>query len=217
MPEITLDQLSPEQIELLKKQIKEKDANAAAAASAKKQAYLEKREMLIASLMVTAIQVHSELKEFKSQSVQQLEEFREVAKEYADIRSDSKGGFSLRSLDGNNLVRLDRNVVYEYDERADQALILLHEFLEDTVKKRDKKTYRALSTLLARNKAGDLHPANVAKLMAIKDNWEDERWIKALDLLKEAYREREVSYSISFYQKDAMGKDQWLSLNFSSL
>jgi len=147
-----------------------------------------------------------------------MEAFRELAKEYSDIRSNSKGGFSLRSADGNHKITLNHAAVNEWDERGNNAEQLILEFLKDTVKKRDLATYELITTLLTRNaKSGDFNPASINALLKIEDKFTDERWKRAMTLFKEAYILREVAWSISFFEKDALGKDRELPLSFAAV
>jgi hypothetical protein len=217
MTELSIDQLTPQQLTELKKKLKEQEQAQKAAQAARKKAYEQKRDTMVSAMIVEAVEMHIMLADFKARCIARFEEFREIAKEYSDIRSDSKGGFSLRTADGVYLARLDRNVVYEYDERADQAITLIEDFLADKIKKRDAKTYRLVSSLLSKNKSGDLNPAKVAHLLKIRDNYQDERWLKAMELLNESFREREVSYNMSFFKKDNSGKDQPINLSFANL
>lgn len=214
MSNITHNELSVEDLEKL---LKEKKASAEAEKAKKREQYEKERDEAVNQL-VTEAKGHSEqLYGFKIFAMQMMESLRIATQEYANIRKNSKGGFSLRNNDGSKMVTLRRNVISEYDERADQALLLIRDFLETTIKKKDAQTYKTIQVLLERNKAGDLNPARVADLLKIKDNYDDERWIKAMELFTESYREREVSYNIEFYEKDEQGKDQMITLTFASL
>jgi hypothetical protein len=51
----------------------------------------------------------------------------------------------------------------------------------------------------------------------VKDNYDDPRWQKAIELFEESFRIREISYSVSFYRKDSMQKDQAIVLTFASI
>ena len=179
--------------------------------------YEAKRDAMVSKMVALAIEQHKKLKEFKEQAMAQVEEFRELTKTYGDIKSNSKGGFGLRTKDQKYMMVLDRNTKPEYDERAGMAEQLLKEFLEDKVKKHDLKVYRTISALMERNKKGDYTPARIASLLKIKDNYDDHRWTKAMELFEESFQNRTVSMSLSFYMKDETGKDQLISLSFPSL
>ncbi len=210
----TKQELTVEQLEAMlaekKKEVRNKRAQ-------ERTEYEKMRNQLVTDVIINAIALNEKMKSFKKFALNQLEGFRTIASEYGDIRSNSKGGFSLRNSDTQEAVSLDRNVVGEYDERAAMAEDLIKEFLEDKVKKKDLATFRTIITLIERNKAGDLTPSQVAKLLKIKDNYDDHRWVKAMELYEESFRIREISYSVSFFRKDQMGKDVAICLTFSSI
>lgn len=213
-PVIDLTKLSSTE---LKKLLAEAEKQERIEKETRRKDYESKRNKKVNSMVALARTLNERLVRFKKIAFDEMEALKELANEYGDIRKGSKGGFSLRNEDGTKMVVLRRNVVTEYDERADLALGQIREFLNETIKKKDMQTYRTISVLLEKNKAGDLNPSRVADLLKIKDNYEDERWKKAMELLVESYREREVSYNLEFYQKDEQGKDQMVSLNLSSI
>lgn len=207
-------QLSVEELETL---LKKKKAEERRAKVRKRDAYLKRRDELVCNLAGLAKELHQAMQEFKLSAVRELQEFQQEAAEYGDITKRSKGGFSLRDNDAKYRVSYDRNTKQEYDERADTAETLLKQFLEDKIKKRDQQSYRMVSALLEKNEAGDYKPGQVASLLAIKDNYDDKRWVRAMELFEESYRRVEVSNSVSFYEKDENGKDRLISLTFPSL
>ncbi|MCO5229582.1 MAG: DUF3164 family protein [Chitinophagales bacterium] len=211
---IDLTNMSSVELEQLLQQRKLEEAERRQEA---KTQYESERDRIVKFLVETAKGVQEQLADFKKSCHDTFDDFRDRSLEYGDIRSHSKGGFSLRTSDGKMMARLERNVIHEYDERADLALGLIKEFLESTIKKKDISTYRLISKLIERNKSGDLKPERVASFLSIKNNYSDERWVKAMTLLEESYREREVSYNVAFYEKDELGKDQPIILTFASL
>jgi hypothetical protein len=211
---VDVTQLSTEE---LKKLLAAKEQEERNAKEAKRKEYEKLRNAKVDEYVETASELNRALKIFKEEAFAELERLREAAMEYGDITKRSKGGFSLRNADGSKMMVLRRNVVSEYDERADLAYSLIREFLDETIKKKDIQTYRTISVLLEKNKSGDFKPNLVADLLKIKDNYNDPRWLKAMELLPESYREREVSYNVEFYQKDSQGKDELISLNIASI
>ena len=214
MEKIDLSQLTAEQLEaaLSEKRKQEKENKLAA-----KTSYEYDRDKLIQHLVSRAKILNDQMRDFKQYAIEQLENFREHANQYGDIRSNSKGGFSLRHRTTGELVSFDRNSIPEYDERAASAETLIKEFLEDKIKKRDLATYRTIAALLERNKAGDMTPSRIASLLKVKDNYDDPRWIKAMELFEESFRIREISYSVSFFRKNTLQKDVPIVLTFASI
>ncbi|HQL70152.1 MAG TPA: DUF3164 family protein [Bacteroidales bacterium] len=184
---------------------------------ARKQDYEADRHELVVTLCKRAEDLSAQLRDFKSIAMRQIEEFRKRAEEYGDIRTNSKGGFSIRNANASYKVAYERNVVSEYDERADLAEQLLREFLGDMVKKRDAQAYEVITGLLERGKSGDFNPAAVAALLKMEDKYTDERWTKAMGLFKESFTTRLISMNVSFFHKDAMDKDVIIPLTFASI
>jgi len=210
-----LKQLSDEELESLiadrRKARKEQDRLA-------RESYESLRDEMVKDLSHKAMKLHEQMVALKKEALTRLEEFRNTAREYGDIRSNSKGGFSLRTTDQSLMMTYDRNTKSEYDERATLAESLLKEFLEDKVKTRDKKAYRTIVSLLTRNrKTGQYNPVSINSLLSIEDNYDDERWIRAMKLFKESYNNIFISMSVSFYRKDDQDKDQLIPLTFASL
>lgn len=203
--------------EELRKMLAEREAEEKAAKQAKRKEYESIRDQTVNSLVEDAKALSRQMADFKSRAFKMMDQSKELLKEYGGIRSNSKGGFGMRNAAGDKKAVLSRNVAHEYDERADEALTLIREFLEEKVKKKDAQTYRTVSTLLEKNTKGDLDPARVASLLKIRDNYTDEKWVKAMDLLVESYHPREVAYNVEFYEKDAQGKDQYICLSFAAL
>lgn len=183
----------------------------------KRKEYEAERNVIVAKMIGEAKDLQGVMIKAKKLFLESLEVFKMKAVEYADIRKNSKGGFSLRSTDGTQRVVYSRNTKFEYDERAGQAEVLIKEFLSDKVKKRDKESYELIVGLMSKNKQGDYSPALIAKLLKHENTFDDERWEKAIQLFKESYREVDVSYSVEFYEKDKTGKDKHISLTFASL
>ena len=209
-----IDSFTTEQLEAMLAEKKKADREAKQKARA---AYELERDKMVSQLVARAKVLNAQMRDFKQYAMDKLEEFRDTANEYGDIRSNSKGGFSLRHRETGEMVSLDRNSVPEYDERAAMAEDLLKEFLELKVKKKDLATYRTIMALMERNKQGDLTPSRIASLLKVRDNYEDERWQKAMQLFEESFRIREISYSVSFFKKDSMQKDQAIVLTFASI
>ncbi|MBS4057783.1 MAG: DUF3164 family protein [Bacteroidales bacterium] len=211
---IDLSKLSAAELRAL---LAQREAEERLARIEERAAYEKKRDNLVQSLVARAMVLQHQMQQFKNYCMEQLDEFRETAHRYGDIRSNSKGGFSLRHSKTGELVSLDRNSIPEYDERAALAEQLLKEFLEDKVKKKDLQTYRTIAALMERNRQGDFTPSRIAALLKVRDNYDDERWQKAMQMFVESFGNREISYSVSFARKDSMSKDKSILLNFASL
>ncbi len=212
---INLSELSSSELEKL---LTEKRKEEARKRQEAKKRYENERDEMIVQLLASAGQLNLLLREFKTEVFGKIEQFKELAAKYGDVRKNSKGGFSIRTNDSKYKISYKRNKVNEFDERADMSLDLIKEFLESTVKKRDQSSYKIISKILARNKAGDLNVDRVLNLLDLRNDFNDQRWQKAMQLLEESYRDRPISFSIEFsVRNEKTGKDEPLSLNFTAV
>lgn len=210
-----LEQLDSKELERILREKKRKEKKEY---EERKQKYEAYRDKMIVEIMEEATKLHKDLKDFKQRTFVKLLKFKRYAMKYGDIKRSSKGGFGLRTKDGRYMVRIDRNLINEFDERAEMAVQLIQEFMRDKVYKRDRDIYEMIMQLLARNKRGDLNIARVWQLLQMKDKFDDPRWTRAMRLMEESYRNRPVSYGLSFYYKNAATeKDENLSLSLPNI
>jgi hypothetical protein len=204
-------------VEELEAMLKEKRDAEKQEYAKKREAYENNRNNMVERLVSVAQALHDDMSMFKQRTIMELEDFRKEAEAYGEIRSHSKGGFTLRNSDGSMKVMYERNVVSEYDERADMAEELLKDFLGDMVKKRDAAAYEVITGLLQRGSKGEFNPAAISALLKMEDKFDDDRWTKAIKLFKESYNSRLVAMNVSFYIKNDMEKDEAIKLTFSSI
>jgi len=209
-----LNNLSNEELlaELKRRQLDQQDQE-----RQKREDYEATRDQIAMSLVVEAEQLSEKLVAFKQKSYTRMMTFRDMADKYGELRGNSKGGFSIRSSDGTVKVSLERNTRQEYDERANVAEQLIREFLTAMVKKRDKRSFELITSLLQRGDKGDFNPANIQTLISKEKLYEDERWRKAMQLFKEAHNTILISMNVSFYRKSNIDKDVMVPLTFASL
>ena len=204
--------------EELKAELERREAKEKKDAAKARQNYENTRDELVQKMCSSALYIHQIMREFKTESIQKLDAFYEKAKAYGDVRSTSKGGFSLRTSDGEYKVSYDRNTQVEYDERANLAEQQLREFLAHMVKKKDAKAYEVITGLLERGKTGQFNPVAINQLIKMEDKFNDPRWVKAIQLFKESHEIRLIAYSVSFYTKNkTTGKDEIIRLSLQGI
>ena len=211
---MNLEGLTNEQLqaELERRKSVEKEAE-----KERKKVYEANRNNLVTELVHEASDIYAQMAIFKIKAVEKLEEFYEEAKEYGNVKKSSKGGFSLRSADGDLMVKLVRNTKSYYDERANTAEDLIREFITDMVKKKDVAAFNLIMALLERGKNNEFNPANIATLIKKKDDFKDARWQRAIKLFEEAHNTVLISMNVEFYRKDKADKDQSIVLTLASI
>lgn len=205
-------------VEELRAALAEKEKAEKQAREREKNEYENKRDAFVKGITAQAIHLHVQLREFKEKLHKEFDEHQERLNAYGEIRSNSKGGFSITTKDGKFRARRIRSTTPSWDERSAKALELLSEFLADTVKKRDKKLYEILITFIQRNEKGELEYSKVMHLLQHKDKYSDPRWLEGLALIQESYNIQLRGYGYEFFIKDEkIGAWEKVEINFTAL
>lgn len=211
---VDLGNMTEEQLEQeLERRKKEKQR----AENAKRKKYEQDREDLVNDLIIAAEHNHEALMLLKQQSFEKIQEFHKTMLEYGDVIKSSKGGFSIRDKADEQRVTFSIQNKKGFDERAEAAELKLMSFLESFVKKRDKKIYKMVMSLLERTNTGDFDVNLISRLYSMENDFEHPDWVDAIKLFKESYQPSKSTSYITFSKRDNAGKWQTIGLNFSSL
>lgn len=211
IPEVDL---SDDQLEAL---IKKRKEDKKKKQERERVAYEKNRDQKVSSIITTAKKLFKELEAFKTFCHIEMDIQQEKLQSYGKIRSNSKGGFTVKNSDDTMRVTRRLDTTPTWDERSTKAVALIKEFLGDAIKKRDVKMYEVLMSFLERNKNGDLEYSRVMDLIKHEDKWDDERWTEGLRLIKESFSNHLKGFGYEFKTKNATGNWQNILLNFSSL
>ncbi|WP_027394201.1 DUF3164 family protein [Aquimarina latercula] len=201
----------------LREALEKAETKEKAAQQRKRKAYEEKRHEKVITLIKEAQELQEVLKQFKEKVQLEMDSQATDLAEYGGIRSNSKGGFQIKSKDDLYRIRRTRDTQPTWDERSNKAVELLKDFLHDTVKKRAEKEFNVMMAFLEKNQAGDLEYQKVMTLLSCEDNYNDPRWKEGLRLLKESYQVVLRGFGYYFDQKNSEGKWESILLNFSSI
>ncbi len=179
--------------------------------------YEEERDADMGELIALAKEIQNKAALLKQLTHTKMEKHQEKLNNYGMIRSNSKGGFSLMHSDKTVRIKRRRDTQPIWDERSTKALELIHAFLYDTVKKRDKDLFEMLIGFLVKNKKGDLDYASVMNLLSHETRFADSRWKEGLRLLKQSYSNFLKGYQYDFEKQNTEGKFERIELNFSAL
>lgn len=214
MDATTVKELSLEELEAL---LSEKKEAARKAREKEKQTYVSNRDKKIEEIMQEAVRLNDQLSFFKQKCHQIMDEQALKLESYGAIRGNSKGGFSVTHSLGSLRVIRRRDTQPYWDERATKGVALIKDFLNDFVRKRDKKLFEILMSFLEKNKAGELEYSKVMHLMKHEDKFEDPKWKEGLALIKEGYMVTMKAYAYEFRRLVGDGKWENIALNFSSI
>lgn len=182
-----------------------------------RQDYETNRDGNVLDTMAMARNLNIMMAEFKMKCHDVFDKHKEVLDNYGNIRSNSKGGFSLQHSNGEIKIARVLATQPQWNEISMKGVDMLKTFLKTTVKKRDEKLFDLLFAFLEKNKNGDLEYSRVMELLKHQDTFEEPEWKEGLRLLKEGYSIAIRGFHYTFHEKDEHGTMNPVSLNFSSL
>lgn len=176
------------------------------AAQERRDAYEALRATFMLDVKNKLIPVVEDVKCFKSWIEKETEAFREMMREYGQLRKDEQLSFTL--VDGDMKVEVRSNNVKTFDERADMAAERLVEYLKTWVNRSDKgqddPMYQLAMTLLERNKQGDLDYKSISKLYEMEGRFDDE-YKSIMDLFRESNVVTKTAINYYFSMRDQNG------------
>jgi hypothetical protein len=208
--EKTRKQQLQEELAMLEQEEKQSKAD-------QKKCYEEERDAAVQSLCKNAKEINLILESFKKDCQQVFQEQEERLNEYGGLRGNSKGGFQLVHSSGVLKAKRSRSTKPVWDERSTKAMELLHDFLHDTVKKTDQSLFEILLSFIEKNAEGQLEYARVMNLLQHKDKYQDERWVKGLELIQESYSNELLGYGYEFFSKNQEGNWNKIEINFTAI
>ncbi|MGJ1244316.1 DUF3164 family protein [Sphingobacterium multivorum] len=213
-----ISKLSADQRKALMAELaKEEKAEKVKRAKEKKK-YEAKKDASIEELMDEAREIALAVARFKTKLHTVMEGHRESLNQYGGIRSNSQGGFTMTNSRNDLRVTRRRDTDPSWDERANKAVELIKEFLlSEGIKKTAGRIHGILMGFIERNQDGDLEYAKVMELLQHEDTFQDPRWVKGLELIKEGYSITFKKFGYEFKEKNKAGKWVRLEMNFSSL
>jgi len=212
---ITVDQMSTEELQAY---LAERRKEEIAEMNRKRTNYEKYVEQNTSRLVRKALKLNTILTLFFQNSTTVLEEMRDRLNEYGAIRSNSKGGFTLKTNDGQYKIVYRYSTTCDWDERAEKAEELLKDFLFDVLKKRDKEMFEVILGLIEKNNEGKLELSRIQTLYAKESLFDDPRWVEAIRLFKESFHPVDSKMRLEFYKRSVVSK-KWepIVLNISSL
>jgi len=211
---IDITQLSPEQKAELMAQLNQEQELAEMEARTKRELYEQQRETTIQSLMGQALEINDIMQGFKNEAFAELRFLSEFISE-TTTKEDWKGNFTIKSRDGKFKIEYSRQVLGDFDERSNEAVNLISEFVSERYQQ-DAPTRKLVVSLLER-KNGQLDIKMVQKLYAMENEFSDEKWLKGLQLLKDSWQSGDSKEYVRFWQKDSANGWKAIKLDFASL
>lgn len=167
--------------------------------------------------------LQEKIRAFKQQALDEMGSAKELLFEQYGVKvGGPKGGFSIRSFDGNTMteVSVADRIVFGPELQAAKALI--DECIESWSEGANDNIRTLVEDAFQVNKAGRLDTKRILGLRKLKmkdaDGNPDQRWARAMDAISDALIVDQTATYIRFYRRNARtnGMEQ-IALDFSSL
>lgn len=181
----------------------------------KYKAYEDLRDQMVNEFVAKARTMEALMKQYHADMTANIMTFRDLMRDFGDLRKNSQGGFSIMNNDLDCKVILHKKKIGEYNELANLAEEHIRGFLERSIKHISQDFYDIIVKLLERKK-GKLEYSRVLEILSFEDKFEDEDWKKGCELLKKSFQITSSKYYFEFQAKNANGAWERIDLNFSS-
>ena len=210
MDTVNLENLSEAEKDKLFRKLQE---DKRAKSEAFKASYEQTKDELIATILNQAKQVQDVIGWFKYDVQKEVLAFIELMKEHSTVKSD-QNNFTLKDSKGNQ-IKVNNNVSFEYDERAELGAKKIREFFSERMMDVEDKEFILL--LLEKNHGGKFSENNIRTLIKSEDRYDHEAWKQGINLFKESIIETNSKLYFNIYEARPQGGKSQIVLNFSAI
>ena len=176
-------------------------------------AYEEEKNEAIQGIAIEAEELLDALQEFKNFVFDKLNYL--ISRINEGNPDKAQNSHTFKTADGKFKVEFARQLVNDYDERSGVAVKLISEFVSEKYAQ-DAETQELVLSLLERRN-GNLDPKLVQKLYAMEDRFDDDKWKRGLQLLRESYKVADTKEYVRFFRKTNANAWEGIKLDFAVL
>lgn len=160
----------------------------------------KERDSLVIELISKAKEIKNVLSEFKSGAFGDIAAFVEMSSEEYGVKLGGKqGNITLYSFDGKYKVQRSINKKMAFDERLQAAKTLIDEYLSDLSEGAKPELKLFVNDFFSVDGNGEIQTDRVRGLRRFDIT--DERWIKALAIISDAYISIGSKSYVRFYER----------------
>lgn len=201
----------------LKAELEKREKETKAKAEAERKAYEKDNEDFLSQTMSKFQQLRSELKELKEYTIKEANKLYHRMYEINDKEAPEVNTFSRISNDQKLKITVDRQDKMKFTDEASVHINAIKDIFKDKFEDRNKGMYKILDGLLIKGSKGEYDPKLLAKARRQVRELGDENLIAEFDKLDGCQIVEGTSLYCRAYIKNAHGKWEDVSLNFSSL
>jgi len=175
------------------------------------------RDGLVKDIIGQALALQATMIQFKASKLNDINAFIQLATEQYNVDiSSKKGNLSLMSFDGQYKIMLAVQDNLTFDEKVHAAKAIIDECLHRWTEHSDENVRALIDHAFAVDKQGNIRTQAVLGLFKLKIK--DERWLQAMEALKDSLTVASSKSYIRFYQRVGdEGKFEQISLDIAGL
>ena len=159
------------------------------------------RDDTVAKIVHSALGLQAHMKDFKLNTLADIAAFVNIsAEQYGASLRGKKGNLSLVSFDGKYKVMISMSDSLTFDERLQVAKSLVDECIHEWAAKSNVQIRTLIEHAFQTDKQGNINTARIFSLMRVKI--EDEKWIRAMDALKDSIQVTATSQYLRLYERE---------------
>lgn len=132
-----------------------------------------------------------------------------LAQEYEVSKGGKKGNCTYQTFDGLQKVVVQVSTHFDFGPELHTAKTLIDECINEWSEDGRPELQAIVKGAFNTDKEGEINRSEIFKLLRL--NIEDERWMRAMDAIRNAMHETGSKEYIRFYQRDDI-KDEWKSI-----
>jgi len=167
------------------------------------------------SLIKKAAKLHDNLKKFKAEFFETMDNFYQLDAEKAGVIGKGKGGYSITSF--NKEVKMEINVSQSisFDDNISFAQQLINDYIAEKVKGEGDNDISLLINHAFSVRKGKLDKGRLIGLFQLKIK--NDKWKKAMDIIRESMNTGDSKRYLRISKKDKNGEYKDVQLNISAL
>lgn len=167
-------------------------------------------------LFKKATDLNGRLESFKAELLETCDELynRVLSENKVTIRENSKGGYSIMTVDKSIKIEISIRETMSFDDRIDVAQAKIKEFLAEKTKGIDLDISTLINNAFETRK-GQLDTKRVMGLMKL--NITHHTWVEAMELIRQSIQTNNTKRYVRVWERQIGGEYKAVKLDFASI
>lgn len=214
MEAINISDLTPEQIDLLQAQLKEKSKQEAERRNADRLALLDMEESAVNEMLEEVETLSNAIVNFKRSCIRKLEPLMNMKTELGKAAKKQRS-FSFKTKDNSAKIIVDYNETYKYDDGIHAGIEYAKQWLQETASAGEK--FKMMTTiienLIGKSRDGSYSAENLWIFVNAAEDYDEPLLKNAAEAVKRSLYKEFTSVSVKVFKKDELGQLRQLPLS----